>query len=69
MVTPSVLSLLLPHPHDTLAALAYASYKHHELQTYAAIEAQTGHPPTPISSVPRQHQPAWKCTVRRQTHS
>ncbi|NHZ37471.1 hypothetical protein [Massilia rubra] len=47
MVTPSVFSLLLPHPHDTLAALAYASYKHHEMQTYAAIEAQTGHPPTP----------------------
>lgn len=45
-ITPSAFSLLLPHPHDTLAALAYASYKHHEMQTYAAIEAQTGRPPS-----------------------
>lgn len=47
MTHPNVFALLVPHPDDTLAALAYASYKQHEIETYAAIEAQTGRPPTP----------------------
>ena len=47
MANPSVFALLVPHPDDTLAALAYALYKQHEIETYAAIEAQTGRPPAP----------------------
>lgn len=44
---PSVYSLLVSDPNDTLAALAYTTYKQHEVETFAEIALRTGHPPTP----------------------
>jgi hypothetical protein len=44
---PSVYSLLVPDPTDTLAALAFTQYEQHKVETYSDIEAATGRAPTP----------------------
>lgn len=43
---PTVFSLLVTNPDDVLAALAYAAYKQHEVETMAEILSRTGTEPT-----------------------
>src|SRR5471030_3049470 len=56
---PTMYELLVPDPDDVFAALAYATYKRHELEALAAIASATGAAPTQsdIDAVWHDHSP------------